>query len=370
MATPVRPSSYAIAELCGLAPYLSTKHPESTARTAHGSAVDGQVSRALAAGELVMKPGEELLPESEQILKWVRATFVADAEFFVQRRVELHDPATGELVTAGTPDLLVLLRHQRRIVVVDWKSIGQMWAGHLPPPRQNMQQLIYGVAACLQLSADLGIEIDSFKIYLACFDKDGVRPQMSDEIPQDEWWEILDRVKAVPLVDLDAPAPEASRGDHCVHCYQRHHCPAYLLPEKPDMPVALVPFSHEGELTPDVAAAGLAWLDLADMAIKRAKELRDMVEESINAFTVQHGPIVVGDRQYGPKERRGSRRGPTLAELEAGGHADMIKPPKVSITYDWMPAGAPVAQVPAEEAKPDKPAKRSKKAPAATLVKE
>lgn len=364
MATPVRPSSFHLAEKCQLALYLSIKHPESSARTEHGSAVDAQVSRGLQAGELVLEPGEELLPEADQILRWVRAIFVAEAEFFVQRKFELRDPYTGNLITQGTPDLVVLLRHQRRVVIVDWKSIGQMWAGHLPPPRQNMQQLIYGVAGCMELSTTLGIEIDSFKIYLACFDKDGVQPQMSDEIPEDEWWEIIERVKAVPLVDLDAPAPEAFRGDHCVHCYQRHHCSAYLLPERPDMPVALVPFAHEGELTADAAAAGLAWLDLADLAIKRAKELRDIVEDNVNAFTVRHGPVVVGDRQYGPKERRGSRRGPTLAELEAGGHADMIKPPKVSITYDWMPAGAPVAQVPAgEEPKMDKPAKRTKKAP-------
>jgi hypothetical protein len=368
MATPVRPSSFHLAKKCKRAPWLSTKFPEGNTATEAGLKPDAQVSRGLQSDEgLVLWEGEELLPETEQILKWVRRTFLADAEFFVQRRVELRDPSTGELLTAGTPDLVVLLRDQRRIVIVDWKSIGQMWAGHLPPPDQNMQQLIYGVAASLELSAELGVEIDSFKVYLACFDKDGVREQASGEKHQQDWWDIIDQVKAMPLVDLDAPEPEAFRGDHCVHCYQRHHCSAYLLPERPDMPVALVPFAQPGELTPDAAAAGLAWLDLADMAIKRAKELRDIVEDNINAFTALHGPVVVGDRQYGPREKRGSRRGPTLGELEAGGHADMIKPPKVSIVYDWMPAGAPVAIVPAGE-EPAKPAKRSKKAPAAVLI--
>jgi hypothetical protein len=128
-----------------------------------------------------------------------------------------------------------------------------------------------------------------------------------------------------------------------------------------------VPFAQPGELTPDAAAAGLSWLDLADMAIKRAKELRDIVEDNINAFTALHGPVLVGDRQYGPREKRGNRRGPTLGELEAGGHADMIKPGAIKIVYDWMPAGAPVAIVPAG-AEPEKPAKRSKKAPAAVLI--
>lgn len=344
MATPVRPSSFQLAELCERAPYLSAKYREANALTTFGQTVDGQVSRGLQAGELVLADGEELLPETEQILKWIRATFVEHAEFHVQRRVTLRDPETGEELTSGTPDLLVVLRAQRRIVVVDWKKIGQWWAGHLAAPDQNLQQLIYGVAASLEFALDT--PIDSFKVILACFDADGVRPQESQEIQQSEWWDVIRRVKAVPRVDVDGREPEATKGEHCQNCYQRMHCSAYLLPIMSDAAATasqdepkgeLTPLMEPGALTSETALGVIEWLGRAGDVIRRAEKLRDLVQENLEAFVLVHGPIVADDREYAATPTTGRRLGATVKELEKRGLTDMIRAGKPGWKFGWRP---------------------------------
>lgn len=344
MSSPVRPSSFQLAELCERAPYLSTKYREATALTTFGQTVDGQVSRGLQAGELVLAEGEELLPETEQILKWVRDTFIAGAEFHVQRRVTLRDPETGEELTSGTPDLLVVLRAQRRIVVVDWKKIGQWWAGHLAAPDQNLQQLIYGVAASLEFALDT--QIDSFKVILACFDADGVRPQESQEIPQSEWWDVIRRVKDVPRVDVEGREPEATKGEHCQNCYQRLHCSAYLLPVMSDAAATaaqddphgeLMPLMEPGALTAEAACGVINWLERAGAVIRSAEKLRDLVQGNLEAFVLAHGPIVAGDREYAATPKTGRRLGATVGELEKRGLTDLIRPGKPGWKFGWRP---------------------------------
>jgi hypothetical protein len=331
--TPVRPSSYQLAEACGRAPWLAAKYREANALTTFGHAVDDQVSRGLAAGELVLAPGEELLPETAQILDWVRATFAeSGVEFYVQRRVTLRDPETGEELTSGTPDLVALIRSQRRLVIVDWKKIGQWWAGHLAEPDNNLQQLIYGVASALEWA--LETPVDSFKIILACFDGHGVQPQESREILQAEWWDVIRRVKAVPRIDIDGPEPEATKGDHCQGCYQRMHCSAYLLPIMPALH-ELVPFQEPGELTNDAAVAALDWLERAGVVLRAAEKLRDLVKENVDAFTLSHGPIVSGEREYVATPTAGRRQGATVAELEKRGLTELIRPGKPGIKFGW-----------------------------------
>jgi hypothetical protein len=338
----VRPSGFQIAEACGRSAWLSANHAESTDRTYNGHEVDQQVTRALPHPELTLElqPGEQARPEALAILAWVQDTFPRSAgwEYLIQHRVELRDPWTSQLLTAGTPDFMALHRGRRFLCVVDWKSIGQWWAGHLAAPDENMQQLIYCVAAMLQLPQALGCEITHGQITLACWDEEGVHPKVSQPITPQRGWEIIERVKAVPQIDPDGPAPEARRGRHCLACYERSHCSAYLLPAE-QLPEALRPMSLGEEMSAEQARAALEWYEQAVEMIGRAEELRDLVREQLEAFTVRRGAIQDGDRQWGPVPKLGKRRGPSVGELEQMGRADLVKPGNPGVAYRWHAAG-------------------------------
>jgi hypothetical protein len=70
----------------------------------------------------------------------------------------LRDPVSGEEFEPGTPDLLCLHRTLPKLHVVDWKKRAQMFAGHLPAPDENPQQLYYLAAAWLEIAATRKIE--------------------------------------------------------------------------------------------------------------------------------------------------------------------------------------------------------------------
>lgn len=320
---PVRPSGLQIAEKCSRSPWLAQRYQEENEAMRHGSAVDNDVSRVLVEG------GEPTTKQGADLIAWVRRRFAAEAAFHVQRKVRLIDPVTGETLTEGTPDLLVV--HGATLTVVDWKKKGQLYAGHLEMPDNNLQQMAYAVAAGMEFEAE------TVQIILACFDERGITPIEGDTLEAAAWWPLLDRIKQVPHVDLEGPEPTATKGDHCDACYQRLHCSAYLLPATLEkVPVALVPFAEPGTgLTSDEALAALEWVDLADAAIKRAKEIRDLAEGQLETFARIHGPIRRGDKEWGPSPSNGQRRGPTLAELEAQGLEHLIKPGKPGVKFGW-----------------------------------
>ncbi|MGH9252774.1 MAG: hypothetical protein ACRD0W_25150, partial [Acidimicrobiales bacterium] len=282
-----RPSSLQLAELCPRAPWLSHKYKEGNQLTVEGSTVDKEAGIALAGGP------EPERPEAIALVAWARKMFAIGAEFYVQRRVELTDPITGEVITGGTPDLIVHVPMFRKLYIVDWKKKGQWYAGHLAEPNKNLQQLTYGVAAGTEF------RVDSFQIVLALFDEQGnVDPQESEPFPEDTWWGVIDRVKATPDFKPDEPEPAAIKGKHCNACYGRLHCSAYLLPAMSEAPVELVPFTEAGggELTNDQAVAGLEWVERAKAAIKTANEVTKKVEEQLEAYALQLGPIRSGDK--------------------------------------------------------------------------
>jgi len=320
----VRPSSQHLAEKCKRAPYLSAKFVEKDARTEHGTSVDGEATAALTGGP------EPASIEGRKIMEWLRKTFPAEAEYFVQRKVRLLDPVTGELLTEGTPDLVVLIRSLNKIFVVDWKTIGQWFAGHLPAPDENPQQFSYMVAAGMELGATEG------QIILALFDDRGVDPKPSKVYPAEAWWPHIERVRAIEPIDLDGPEPEATKGEHCGSCYQKHHCSAYLLPAIKDVPVALEPFIGEGRaLTQEEAVAALAWVVRAEEAVKVAGKVIGQVVKQLETYATLNGPIRDGDREWGPSAKTGNRRGPSVKELEELGLTQLIKPGKAGIEFDW-----------------------------------
>jgi hypothetical protein len=322
---PVRPSSLQLAEKCSRAPWLSHRYQEENEAIRKGNEVDSDVSRALVEGR------EPLTREGAALVAWVRDRFKGEVEFFVQRKVQLLDPITGEIITEGTPDLLVLDRKQSLLVDVDWKKKGQLYAGHLPMPDDNLQQMAYAVAAGMEFS------VKQVQIVLACFDERDITPIEGEVLEGASWWPLIDRIKAVPQVDVDGGEPEAIKGEHCASCYQRLHCSAYLLPAMEKAPVELVPFMEPGRelLTQEEALAALDWINRAEMAIKLAKDIRDMVEAQVDAFVGANGPLRRGNKEYGPTPTKGNRKGPTLEELETLGLSNLIKPGKPGVKFSW-----------------------------------
>jgi hypothetical protein len=333
-----------MAEQCKRSPYLSIKHPASHAVTRFGSAVDQQVSIVLtciATGDMDNLPSdEELLPETSVILDWLEANYPHEVwEWHVQEHVELLDPETGEVLTAGTPDLLCLHRTDPVLVDIDWKKSGQLYAGHLQKPDQNIQQLAYVTAAWLKYS--LTRKIERAKIILACWDDKKVIALASADITESRLTEIVERVRAVPPVDVDGPQPEASVGEHCDHCWQRLHCDEHLLPvavvTKAGLPAPFAEFVG-GELTAETTIKALQWLESAKRLLSEAKKIVDLVEGNADAYVTQNGAVVVGEMAYGPQPTKGKRAGATVKTLEAEGLHRLIRPATEGTTCKWYRA--------------------------------
>lgn len=335
--TPVRPSSLQMAEKCARAPYLSKKYKESSERTRFGSGVDGQVTRILS-HLAPLDADEQFAPEATKILTWLDDSYPrAGWEYFVQRRLSLVDPLTGEELTAGTPDLVAVNWIDGAIVVIDWKTKGQWWAGHLAAPDNNLQQLSYLAASWLELS--MRSKIKTAKIILACFDDEGVTPVESAIFTEEQLFPIIDRIRAIPMVDAEGPEPLATKGNHCEDCYQRGHCSAYLLPGEVALTYGLPAFGENAvvSINSENVAEALSWIGHAEDVLRRAKKAVEVVEGQVNAYVKQNGPVVVGSLAYQAIPTSGRRSGATVSELEKRGLTDLIKPGKPGIRYDWKP---------------------------------
>ena len=337
----VRCSSLYLSRLCNRFPWLSIRHPASHDVTRFGSAVDQQVStvlKCIAAGTITDLPGdEELLAETSIILDWLEANYPLETwEWIVQRRVELVDPETGEILTAGTPDLICLHRTEPRFVDIDWKKAGQMYAGHLQKPDENDQQLAYVAAFWLEISKTRKIE--GAKIVLAAWDERGVTPLESQDITEARLTEVIQSIRAIPPVDPNAPQPEAAVGEHCDHCWQRLHCDEHLLPGAIATQAGLpVPFAEfvGGELTAETTVKALAWLDKTEGVLAGAAKIVKLVRGNADAYVTQHGPVIVGELAYGPQEVKGKRGGATIKTLEKEGLQRLIREGESKIKCKW-----------------------------------
>lgn len=345
----VRPSSLGMAKCCPRSPWLSVKYPASHAVTRFGSAVDKQVSVVLsciAVGDLANLPTEEdLLPETGKILDWLERNYpIEQWTWHIQEKVELHDPETGELLTAGTPDLVCVHRTDPVFVVIDWKKSGQMYAGHLQKPDENDQQLAYLAATWLCLVAERKIERS--KIILACFDDRGVTPLESGTpeqpwITEDRLTAVVESIRAVPPVDVDGPQPEAEVGDHCGHCWQRMHCSEHLLPmavaTQAGLPAPFAEFTG-AEMAVETVVKALSWLEGAKRVLSEAKKIVELVEGNVDSFVTQNGPVTVEAMTYGPVLAKGKRAGATVKTLEAEGLTRLIRQGDDKVTCKWYKA--------------------------------
>ena len=345
----VRPSSLALARICKRAPWLSVKYPASHDVTRFGSAVDKQVSVVLSCisvGDMANLPTEEdLLPETAKILDWLERNYPIEQWIWhIQEKVALYDPETGELLTDGTPDLVCLHRTEPVFVVIDWKKSGQMYSGHLQKPDENDQQLAYLTAFWLAIVATRKIE--RAKIILACFDDRGVTPLESGTpekpwITEDRLTAVVEAIRAVPPVDVDGQQPVAAVGEHCLHCWTRMHCSEHLLPvavaTQAGLPAPFAEFT-DAPMAVETAVKALSWLESAKRVLSEAKKIVELVEENVDTFVMQNGPVTVEAMTYGPVLAKGKRAGATVKTLEAEGLTRLIRQGDDKVTCKWYKA--------------------------------
>jgi hypothetical protein len=342
----VRPSSLGLARLCKRYGWLSVLYPASHDNSRFGTEVDQQVSLVLsciASGKTEDLPSDdELLDETSVVLEWLEANYpIEQWEWLVHRKVELVDPETGEVLTRGTTDLICLHRTQPRFAVIDWKSKGQMWAGHLQKPDENDQQLAYLTAFWLEIAQTR--QIESARIVLACWDDKSVQPAESKDLTEERLTEVIQIVRAVPPIDPGSPKPEAAVGEHCDRCYQRMHCDEHLLPAAvasvAGLPAPFAEFTGQ-PLTADTTVKALAWLAEAAKVLSEASKIKKLVQGNVDAYVKQHGPVVVGELAYGPQDVNGKRQGATVATLEKEGLTRLIRPAKTCVKCKWYPAAS------------------------------
>lgn len=279
--------------------------------------------------------GEPLLRQAaKRCVDWFEQMFPARLETHVQSRLELRDVDSGSILTEGTPDLWCVVDGGPLVGttthVVDWKKIEQLFAGKLPNIGDDWQLKLYLFMAMAKSGAARG------QYHRVCWSDEELVVESSQVFHAKECRETYQSVLSAPDVDPSGPKPEARKGDHCSRCYRRQHCHAYMLPDGPNTPAALVPLTLPKDLNQVEAEKALAWLESAERTLKVGAMLVESVEAKLEAHASVHGPIFFGDRRWGAKESPGKRSGPKLDELEKLGMAHLIKPAKPSITYGWI----------------------------------
>jgi hypothetical protein len=309
----IRPSSLTIAEHCDLAPVLSAEFPETNANIERGQLVDLQVSRELLGGAPATDYDAiaciDALSDAHLLHPWVTR--------HVQEKIALCDPATGATITEGTPDFAAVggETESRLVVIVDFKKREQWLAGRVADPDQNLQLHAYALAWAIRSGAT------TYKMALLLFGEGEATMVWSRVYQVENSQTLLDRIKRIGekrnVSKIGGARPKATAGPHCLQCYPRLHCPSWTLPAH-DGETALAPFTAPGGLTPENSGRALAAVMAIEEAAARAREV-------LKGYVAANGPIVVGDRTWGPAIMPGRKSGPSVADLEAQGLGHLVK---------------------------------------------
>lgn len=304
----IRPSALQIAEKCGLAPKLAADFPETSAAADRGTGIHGEIHAALGPNG----GGEPESPEARAAVKW--ATRFPD--YATEKLVTLYDPESGEPITAGTLDFIGM--EPDNIAIVDWKT-GR--PENVTPVDDNLQLLAYGLAEAIETNAP------GFRCVIVFLDGDRLTTDESRLYKADEWWPLLDRVRAAA-----SRAPVASPGPHCAGCWQRRVCPSYR--ERTALALTLLPSPGPT----DLALTDQQATDLV-LRAKAVREACDLAEELAKAHVQNGGRVEADGRRWGPHTVAGRRSGPSVKDLEAQGLGHLVKPGAPSTRWEWRKAG-------------------------------
>lgn len=291
---------------CGLAAKLANDFPEGSDAAERGTGIHAEIAAALSP-----EGGEPVSQEAKAAVRWASAF----NDYATEKRLQLRDPETGEVITEGTADFIGV--EPDNIAIVDWKT-GR--PENVPAAEDNLQLLAYGLAEAIETNAP------GFRCILAFLDGEKVTTDETRFYPPEDWWALLDRVKAAA-----SRTPEARPGSHCAGCYQRKVCPNYR--ERAALALTLLPRERTeiANLTDDEAAALV-------LRAKAVREAADLAEELAKAHVLAGGRIEADGKVWAPVTVNGRRSGPSLKDLEAQGLGHLIRPGAPTTRWDWRKA--------------------------------
>lgn len=302
----IRPSALQIAQFCGAAPRIAKQFPQGSRYTEHGTEIHRQIAYAIKHGTVPLDPG------AKSAVEWSKKFKLIGSEI----DVELRDPETDEIITAGTCDFAAHGAVPDSLFVLDFKT-GR--PENVPHPSDALQLHAYAGALCLsngftKYSVAIGHVVDG-------------RFWVGDEHfvhTDEEFWSYFDRIKSAA-----SRGPEPIVGPHCDRCYVQSHCSAFMLPAM-DGPKALDVFCKPGGLTLENAGDAILVVEAMETAVDIAKErLKNLARET---------PIIVGGREWGPTTVAGRRSGPSVTDCEKAGLGHMVRDGRPYEKFGWRKA--------------------------------
>jgi hypothetical protein len=278
-----RPSMLQRAEVCGLAPVLAEKYPETGDAANRGTAIHAQIAAALR-GE--SQPVEY---EAQAAVAWARDAF-QDCAMKVECKVSLIDTDTMETITEGTPDLVA--NDGSMDTIVDWKTGRQE---NVDDVDTNLQLIAYGLSVC-----DGG----PFRCALVFLAGEKVDYFFSGTFEPDQHPALLARVKAAATRE-----PVAHPGEWCGACYQRRYCDAWKARES--QAIALIDADRALAVTNENAGLIMA-------RAKAVKEAAEAAEAIIKAHVRNGGRCVVDGKELALSMCKGRETADVKALKEDG----------------------------------------------------
>ncbi len=290
------------AEVCGLAPALAERYPETGDAAERGTAIHAEIVRAWREND------QATIPEAQAACDWLRSLGQDVSPNSFEREVTLFGDL--EEITEGTLDLLIV--EENLITVVDWKT-GR--PENVEDVDTNLQLIAYALAA----------DFDKpFCCVLVFLDGMHADARYSRIFEPAEHPALLARVRAAAT-----RKPEAHPGEWCGSCYQRRFCESYRVRES--QALALIESDVELGITDDNAGLIMA----------RAKAVREAAEtaEAMVKAHVRNGGACIVD---GKRLTLGSCKGRESADVKSLKEAGLTQYIKQGADYEratWKKEG-------------------------------
>jgi hypothetical protein len=229
------------------------------------------------------------MPEAQAAIDWILRTY-ADASADFERKVTLTDDL--DVLTEGTPDLVIRAGRSHVCTVVDWKT-GR--PENVPDVDENLQLLAYGLAVCAG---------EAFRCVLVFLDGMEATDRYSRVFEPSEHLALMDRVRAAARRE---PVPHP--GEHCGSCYQRRYCHAWQARE--GQALALIEQDRSLVVTDENAGQIMA-------RAKAVKDAAEAAEAAVKAHVRNGGACIVDGKRLVLSTCKGRESADVKTLKEAG----------------------------------------------------